>query len=151
PGAILACPLSLHDALPIWSVGRTSSRHGRPSTGGPARRSIRARDRKARPVKSRLARPLRSASIPNTMVETAVVLLSGGMDSATALALTIKEGHRIISLTFDYGQRHRKEVDAAERIAKHFRVPDRRTMTIDLSAIGGSALTDAQIRVPEQS
>src|SRR3989454_5268234 len=101
-------------------------------------------------MKSRLATPLPSACIPNTMVETAVVLLSGGMDSATALALTIKEGHRVISLTFDYGQRHRKEIDAAERIAKHFRVPDRRTMTIDLSAIGGSALTDARIRVPEQ-
>src|SRR3989442_15942488 len=96
-------------------------------------------------MKSRLATPLPSACIPNTMVETAVVLLSGGMDSATALALTIKEGHRVISLTFDYGQRHRKEIDAAERIAKHFRVPDRRTMTIDLSAIGGSALTDARI------
>src|SRR3989449_3873061 len=100
-------------------------------------------------MKSRLATPLPSACIPNTMVETAVVLLSGGMDSATALALTIKEGHRVISLTFDYGQRHRKEIDAAERIAKHFRVPDRRTMTIDLSAIGGSGLTDARIRVPQ--
>src|SRR3989475_9030273 len=101
-------------------------------------------------MKSRLATPLPSACIPNTMVETAVVLLSGGMDSATALALTIKEGHRVISLTFDYGQRHRKEIDAAERIAKHFRVPDRRTMTIDLSAIGGAALTDARIRAPQQ-
>ena len=88
--------------------------------------------------------------MPIPMVETAVVLLSGGMDSATALAMTIKEGHRVISLTFDYGQRHRNEINAAERIAKHFRVPDRRTMTIDLSAIGGSALTDARIRVPEQ-
>src|SRR5437867_7270856 len=88
--------------------------------------------------------------MPIPMVETAVVLLSGGMDSATALAMTIKEGHRVISLTFDYGQRQRKEIGAAERIAKHFRVPDRRTMTIDLSAIGGSALTDARIRVPEQ-
>src|SRR5256712_2757154 len=100
-------------------------------------------------MKSRLATPLPSACIPNTMVETAVVLLSGGMDSATALALTIKEGHRVISLTFDYGQRHRKEIDAAERIAKHFRVPDRRTMTIDLSAIGGSAPPEPPIRVPQ--
>src|SRR2546428_11518411 len=101
-------------------------------------------------MKSRLATPLPSACIPNTMVETAVVLLSGGMDSATALALTIKEGHRVISLTFDYGQRHRKEIDAAERIAKHFRVPDRRTMTIDLSALGGRAPREPPIRVPEQ-
>src|SRR5437867_11097669 len=85
-----------------------------------------------------------------TMVETAVVLLSGGMDSATALAMTVKEGHRVIGLTFDYGQRHRTELDAAERIAKHFRVVDHRIVTIDLSAIGGSALTDQQIRVPQQ-
>src|SRR5712692_3262904 len=86
----------------------------------------------------------------SAMVETAVVLLSGGMDSATALAMTTKEGNRVIGLTFDYGQRHRKEVDAAERIAKHFRVADHRIVIIDLSAIGGSALTDERIRVPEQ-
>src|SRR3989442_893663 len=59
--------------------------------------------------------------MPHTMADTAVVLLSGGMDSATALAMTIKEGHDVIGLTFDYGQRHRKEIDAAARIAKHFR------------------------------
>ena len=84
------------------------------------------------------------------MAETAVVLLSGGMDSATALAMTIKEGHDVIGLTFDYGQRHRKEVEAAKRIAAHFRVKDHRVAKIDLSSIGGSALTDAHIRVPEQ-
>lgn len=84
------------------------------------------------------------------MIETAVVLMSGGMDSATALAITIKEGNRVIGLTFDYGQRHRKEVDAAERIANHFRVADHRTVTMDLSGIGGSALTDKRIRLPEQ-
>src|SRR5207244_13035686 len=109
-----------------WKLDRhvagTPSRDGTPLTWGPTRRAIRARDREARRMKSRLTTPLPSACIPNTMVETAVVLLFGGMDSATALALTIKEGHRVISLTFDYGQRHRKEIDAAERIAKHFRV-----------------------------
>ncbi len=84
------------------------------------------------------------------MAETAVVLLSGGMDSATALAMTIKAGHAVIGLTFDYSQRHRKEVEAAKRIATHFRVRDHRIVTIDLSAIGGSALTDPRIRVPEQ-
>jgi len=88
--------------------------------------------------------------MPGTMAETAVVLLSGGMDSATALAMTIKEGHHVIGLTFDYGQRHRKEVDAAKRVAKHFRVADHRIVTMDLSAIGGSALTDRAIPVPEQ-
>lgn len=84
------------------------------------------------------------------MVETAVVLLSGGMDSATATAMTIKEGFAIVALTFDYGQRHRKEVEAAKRIAEHFRVTDHRIVSIDLTAIGGSALTDRRIGVPEQ-
>jgi len=84
------------------------------------------------------------------MVETAVVLLSGGMDSATALAMTIKEGHNVIGLTFDYGQRHRKEIDAAKIVAKHFRVVDHRIASVDLTAIGGSALTDRRIAVPRQ-
>jgi len=80
----------------------------------------------------------------------AVVLLSGGMDSATALAMTKAAGFDIVALTFEYGQRHRKEVDAARRVAKHFGVRDHRIVKLDLTAIGGSALTDARIRVPEQ-
>jgi 7-cyano-7-deazaguanine synthase len=85
-----------------------------------------------------------------TMVETAVVLLSGGMDSATALAMTISNGSNVIALTFDYGQRHRKEIQAAKRIANHFRVADHRIAALDLTPIGGSALTDRQIAVPSQ-
>src|SRR5207245_5823793 len=88
--------------------------------------------------------------MPRAMVGSAVVLLCGGVDSATALAMTIKEGHDVIGLTFDYGQRHRKEIEAAARIAKHLRVVDHRVLAIDLSPIGGSALTDPRIRVPEQ-
>ena len=84
------------------------------------------------------------------MASTAVVLLSGGMDSATALAMTRKEGADVIALTFDYGQRHRKEVDAAKRIAAHFGVRDHRIVALDLTPIGGSALTDPRIAVPEQ-
>ncbi len=84
------------------------------------------------------------------MAETTVVLLSGGMDSATALAMTIRGGDEVIGLTFDYGQRHGKEVEAAKRIAKHFKVSDHRIASIDLSSIGGSALTDRRIRVPER-
>jgi 7-cyano-7-deazaguanine synthase len=84
------------------------------------------------------------------MAETAVVLLSGGMDSATALALTIMEGDDVIGLTFDYGQRHGKEVEAAKHLAKHFHLSDHRIAAIDLSGIGGSALTDRRIRVPER-
>ena len=79
-----------------------------------------------------------------------VVLLSGGMDSATALAMTLSEGSNVIALTFDYGQRHRKEIEAAKAIAKHFRLADHRIVAIDLTAIGGSALTDRQIAVPSQ-
>src|SRR2546430_15201282 len=81
--------------------------------------------------------------MPQWMAETAVVLLSGGMDSATALAMTVKEGRDVIGLTFDYGQRHRKEVEAAKRLAAHFRVKDHRVATMDLSAIGGAAPTRA--------
>ena len=84
------------------------------------------------------------------MASTAVVLLSGGMDSATALAMTRKEGSDVIAVTFDYGQRHRKEIQAARRIASHFAVKDHRLVRLDLTPIGGSALTDRQIAVPEQ-
>jgi 7-cyano-7-deazaguanine synthase len=72
------------------------------------------------------------------------------MDSATALAMTKAEGFEVVALTFDYGQRHRREIEAAKRVAKHFGVQDHRIVKLDLTAIGGSALTDARIRVPEQ-
>jgi 7-cyano-7-deazaguanine synthase len=84
------------------------------------------------------------------MGDRAVVLLSGGMDSATALAITKAEGFEVLALTFDYGQRHHKEVEAARRLARHFRVADHRIVSLDLTAIGASALTDRRIRVPEQ-
>ncbi len=72
------------------------------------------------------------------------------MDSATALAITRSEGFDITALTFDYGQRHRKELEAAQRIAKHFGVRDHRIVKLDLTAIGGSALTNRKVKVPEQ-
>ncbi len=84
------------------------------------------------------------------MTDRAVVLLSGGMDSATALAIARAEGLDVIALTVDYGQRHRREIDAARKVAKHFGVRDHRIVSLDLTAIGGSALTDKAIRVPEQ-
>lgn len=80
----------------------------------------------------------------------AVVLLSGGMDSATALAMTKADGLEVIALTFDYGQRHRKEIDAARALAKHYRVRDHRIVRIDMTPIPGSALTDRAIPVPSQ-
>ena len=81
----------------------------------------------------------------------AVVLLSGGMDSATCLALAARrDGHRCHALSFDYGQRHRAELDAAARIARLLGALEHRTLRIDLGALGGSALTDRAIAVPEQ-
>ncbi len=80
--------------------------------------------------------------------EKAVVLLSGGLDSATTLALAQAEGLECHALSIDYGQRHRTELDAARRVAAVQEVADHRVVTVDLTAIGGSALTDAAIDVP---
>jgi 7-cyano-7-deazaguanine synthase len=79
----------------------------------------------------------------------AVVLVSGGLDSATALAVARHEGLVCHAVSFDYGQRHRVELDAARRIAKELGAIEHRTMRIDLAGIGGSALTDPGIAVPE--
>ena len=79
----------------------------------------------------------------------AVVLVSGGLDSATVLALARAEGRECHALSFDYGQRHRSELAAAERIARVLGATDFRTVKLDLRAIGGSALTDDAIPVPD--
>lgn len=79
----------------------------------------------------------------------AVVLLSGGLDSATVLAIAREQGLQCYALSVDYGQRHRAELDAAARVAKAFGVVEHRTFRVDLGGIGGSALTDASIAVPE--
>jgi 7-cyano-7-deazaguanine synthase len=79
---------------------------------------------------------------------TAVVLLSGGLDSATTLALARAAGHRCHCLSIDYGQRHRSELDAAARVARALGAAAHKLVRIDLGAVGGSALTDPQIAVP---
>ena len=79
----------------------------------------------------------------------AVVLLSGGLDSVTCLALAQSQGFSVTALSFDYGQRHNAELTAARNIAKHYGVTDHRVAHIDLGAMGGSALTDAALAVPE--
>jgi 7-cyano-7-deazaguanine synthase len=79
----------------------------------------------------------------------AIVLLSGGLDSATTLAIASKEGFRCYALTFLYGQRHRREIEAAKRVTAAAAVAEHRLVTIDLAAFGGSALTDAGIAVPK--
>lgn len=80
----------------------------------------------------------------------AVVLLSGGLDSATALAWANREGFEAHALTVGYGQRHRSELEAATRVARSHGVREHRTMHVDLAGIGGSALTDWSIPLPEQ-
>jgi 7-cyano-7-deazaguanine synthase len=79
----------------------------------------------------------------------AVVLLSGGLDSATTLAMARSQGFECYALSVHYGQRHSAELDAARRVAAALGARDHRVMSVDLAGIGGSALTDASIAVPE--
>jgi 7-cyano-7-deazaguanine synthase len=79
----------------------------------------------------------------------AVVLVSGGLDSATVLAIAKREGFDCHALSFDYGQRHRAELDAAARVARQLQAVEHRVMKIDFAGIGGSALTDSTIEVPQ--
>ena len=78
-----------------------------------------------------------------------VVLLSGGIDSATALALARARGDDCYTLSFDYGQRHRAELAAARRVSKALGAAAHREMSLPIGEIGGSALTDTRIAVPE--
>lgn len=78
----------------------------------------------------------------------AVILLSGGLDSATVLALAIKQGFECHALSVHYGQRHSVELQAAAKLAARLGAADHRVMGVDLAGIGGSALTDTALRVP---
>lgn len=80
----------------------------------------------------------------------AVVLVSGGLDSTTVLAIARNEGYACYSMSFDYGQRHRSELVAAERTAKALGSLAHKVINLDLRSIGGSALTDDTIDVPEE-
>ena len=81
---------------------------------------------------------------------TAIALLSGGLDSATAAALARENGDRVIGLSFDYGQRHRRELDAAAQIAEQLQLAEHHQIAVDLAAWGGSALTDFNQTVPSE-
>ena len=85
----------------------------------------------------------------DTELKRAVVLVSGGLDSATVLAIAKNNGFSCFALSLDYGQRHRIELEAASRVAKHIGVVEHRIVKLDLDQLGGSALTDASIPVPE--
>lgn len=78
----------------------------------------------------------------------AILLLSGGLDSSTTLAIALDKGYNVHALSFEYGQKHLVEIEAAKRVAKHFGVTNHKIVKIDLATFGGSALTD-NIPVPE--
>ena len=79
---------------------------------------------------------------------TAIALLSGGLDSATAAALALEAGDRVIGLSFDYGQRHRRELDAAAAVAQQLGLAEHHCIAVNLASWGGSALTDTSISIP---
>lgn len=81
----------------------------------------------------------------------AIVLLSGGLDSATVLAIARDQSYRCIALSFDYGQRHRIELTSAEQVAKAGGAAEHRVLTLPIGELGGSALTDSAIDVPHAS
>ena len=80
----------------------------------------------------------------------AVILVSGGLDSTTVLAMAQAQGYACYTLTFDYGQRHRAELLAAERVSAALGDVEHKVVTLNLDSIGGSALTDISIAVPEE-
>jgi len=86
----------------------------------------------------------------NEQRKLAIVLVSGGLDSATCLAIAKAEGYECYALSFDYGQRSVSELRAAESLAAAIGVVEHKTLPLDMGAIGGSALTDRDIAVPEE-
>jgi 7-cyano-7-deazaguanine synthase len=82
-------------------------------------------------------------------MKSAVILLSGGLDSATVLAMAREQGFSCYALSVDYGQRHHAELDAAARVSRALGAIEHRVINIDLTGFGGSALTDKRIAVPE--
>jgi 7-cyano-7-deazaguanine synthase len=91
------------------------------------------------------------AAMSDAELKKAVVLVSGGLDSATVLAIARRAGYACYALSFDYGQRHRVELQAAARVAAALGAMEHKIINLDLAGIGGSALTDPGIAVPEQA
>ncbi len=89
------------------------------------------------------------AAQPLSPAPPAVILLSGGLDSTTVLAIAQNQGFRCHTLAFDYGQRHRHELDACAIIARQMHAASHRVFTLDIGQFGGSALTDSSIVVPK--
>ena len=132
---------------------RRGSDGGNPSNGkrvAPPRAKPRPGDGRRLHLRRRPSGPVPVA--PARGRRTAVLLLSGGLDSGTCLALLSRWGWTVHAVSFDYGQRHRVEVRAAKRLARRYRTASHRVLRIpDLGAIGGSALTDRRIAVPKKA
>ncbi len=88
-------------------------------------------------------------NIMNSIDKKAIILLSGGLDSITVLAYAEQQGYRCYALSFDYGQRHNAELEAAKKIAEDYWVSEHKVIRLGLDSIGGSALTDEHIAVPK--
>ncbi|WP_428357738.1 7-cyano-7-deazaguanine synthase QueC [Methyloprofundus sp.] len=82
------------------------------------------------------------------MTKKAIILLSGGLDSVTVLALAKQQGYDIYALSFDYGQKHNSELTSAREIAQDYQVAEHKVINLGLGEIGGSALTDDALKVP---
>ncbi|MDO9188292.1 MAG: 7-cyano-7-deazaguanine synthase QueC, partial [Sulfurimicrobium sp.] len=96
-----------------------------------------------------MTKGLQNGAVHATACKRAVILLSGGLDSATTLAIARHQGFECYCLSLDYGQRHRSELLASERVARSLGAMMQRTVKLDLTLFGGSALTDASIAVPD--
>lgn len=86
----------------------------------------------------------------NMNVKKAVILLSGGLDSATVLAIAKASGYECYTMSFDYGQRHRAELNASLKVSKQMGASEHKVIKLGLGEIGGSALTDTSLAVPEE-
>ena len=82
------------------------------------------------------------------MTKKAIILLSGGLDSVTVLAMAKQQGYQVYALSFEYGQKHNAELDSARRIAREYQLIEHKVINIGLGVIGGSALTDDAVSVP---
>ncbi len=96
-----------------------------------------------------IIRAIDNSPLASHPMKKAIVLTSGGLDSTTLLAIAINQGFECYSLSFDYGQRHRSELVAAERCSQQLGAKQHKVVGLDLRSIGGSALTDDTIDVPE--
>jgi len=84
------------------------------------------------------------------MTKKAIILLSGGLDSATTAAIALAAGYQLIALSFRYGQRHERELAAAKKIANFLEIKEHHLIEVNLSLWGGSALTDQSIAIPQE-